>query len=212
MAIRSSNTQDPIPESDLDLWKELRAGRKSALQHLFLKYHDSLYRYGLAFCNHEASVKDSIQDLFYELWEKHSRLSRVDNVKAYLWVSFRRTLLKKLKNLNKSAALFECNLHQFGVVKSRETKIITDERVQINKQLLKKAVSTLSDKEHEALYLKYYEGMTYEEIQVIMDVNYQTTRNYIYRAIKNIREAIKEESVSEKTFIEASAVILMLFL
>lgn len=212
MAIRISNTKDPLPKSDSDLWEELRAGQKSALQHLFLKYHDSLYQYGLAFCNQKASVKDSIQDLFYELWEKHSRLSSVENVKAYLWVSFRRTLLKKLKNLNKSDALFECNLHQFGVVKSRETKMINGERVRINKQLLKNAISTLSDKEHEALYLKYYEGMTYEEIQVIMDVNYQTSRNYIYRAIKNIREAIKKESVSEKTIIEASAVILMLFL
>lgn len=208
MAVRNSNTNDMNPQSDSDLWEELRAGHKEALRHLFLRYYDDLYRYGLAFCSHENMVKDSIQDLFYELWEKHSNLSSADNVKAYLWVSFRRTLLKKIENLDRSTALFECNLQQIGIVESRESKMIKDERIKINKQLLKEAVSTLSDKEHEALYLKYYEGMSYKEIQMIMDINYQTARNYIYRAIKNIREVIKEGSVIGKTIIEASIIFL----
>lgn len=200
------------PKSDIDLWDDLRAGRKSALRQLFLKYHDDLYRYGLAFCSHEPGVEDSIQNLFYELWEKHADLSRVDNIKAYLWVSFRRALLKKLKDLNKTTALFECKLQQFGMAQSRETVIIKDERISINKKLLEEALATLSDKEHEALYLKYYEGMSYEEIQMIMDVSYQTARNYIYRAISNLRETIEKDKFQANIPLQSIVFLLLLLL
>lgn len=201
-----------ISKLDLDLWDDLRAGQKEALQQLFLRYHDDLYRYGQAFCSHKASVKDSIQDLFYELWEKHARLSRVDNVKAYLWISFRRTLIKKLKKLKKSVRLFETEVKHVGVAASTETVMIEKERICINKQLLKKALTTLSEKEREALYLKYYEGMSYREIQMIMDISYQTARNYVYRAIGNLRETIETQLDTKTASVKPEIMLLLLFL
>ena len=54
------------------------------------------------------------------------------------------------------------------------------------KKNLKSAFDELSDRQKEILYLKYYSEMDYEEITQIMDMNYQSARNLVSRAIQKL--------------------------
>ncbi|MFP3345370.1 sigma-70 family RNA polymerase sigma factor, partial [Halomonas sp. SIMBA_159] len=58
---------------------------------------------------------------------------------------------------------------------------------------LKEAINQLTPKEREVLYLKFYEGMNYEEIEQIMSVSYQTSRNYVYRALQSLKAILTSE-------------------
>lgn len=189
-------SQRSISESDEVLWAKLRKGNKDALRTLFLRYHDSLFQYGLSICSTRPLIKDCLQELFFQLWKKRESLSEVQKVKGYLWISFRRRLMRKLKAENKNGSITEPLLPEMDKYFSAERAIIQKEQKADSHRLLQKGLDTLSRREREVLFLKYFEGMSYSEIEEILGIEYQTARNYIYRAITRLRDTLEEEGAT----------------
>lgn len=182
-----------ISLSDEELWAKIKEGQKKSFRALFLRYYDSLFNYGLSVCTEEEVVEDCLQELFYQLWERRTGLSDVQNVRGYLWISFRRRLMKQIKKRHssrKKSVQFDVNMKK---VISIERDIIDKEKQQQNHQKLQQVFEDLSTREREVLFLKYYEGMSYSEIGTILDVEYQTVRNYMYRAIDRLRKSFEKE-------------------
>ena len=65
--------------------------------------------------------------------------------------------------------------------------MVADEQHGENHQQLQQALQQLSDRQREAVYLKYEKGLSYDEICTIMDINYQSARNLVATAIKSLR-------------------------
>ncbi len=189
------STHHSISQSDEELWEQLKEGHKQSLRTLFLRYYDALFRYGLSVCSREELIEDCLQELFYQLWERRGDLSDVQNVKGYLWISFRRRLMGQLKKKNESdnkSVQFEAKMKK---VMSIEGTIIDSEKRDRTHERLRQVFADLSTREREVLFLKYYEGMSYSEIEEILGLEYQTVRNYMYRAIDRLREIFKKEGI-----------------
>jgi RNA polymerase sigma-70 factor (ECF subfamily) len=56
--------------------------------------------------------------------------------------------------------------------------------------LLIQAFDRLSNRQKEVVYLKYYLGLSYDEVSEIMEVNYQVARNLLYLAIRSMKKMI----------------------
>ena len=48
----------------------------------------------------------------------------------------------------------------------------------------------LSSRQREAIFLKFYEEMDYQEVAAAMDINYQSVRNLIFNGIKKLRDIL----------------------
>lgn len=181
---------------DRALWSELRKGNKDALRTLFLRHHDSLFQYGLALCSQKPMVEDCLQELFCQLWESQERLSKVEKIKGYLWICFRRRLMKHLKAKSRDIQHHTSFMGDMKQEQSIEKTIISREQQASNHKALNQVVDLLSMREREVLYLKYYEGMSYSEIEQVLGIRYQTARNYVHRAINRLREAFEQEDIT----------------
>lgn len=53
---------------------------------------------------------------------------------------------------------------------------------------LDQAMSRLSDRQREIIHMKYLQELDYDEIARIMDLNYQSARNLVNRAITALRK------------------------
>ena len=62
--------------------------------------------------------------------------------------------------------------------------------MQKQKEVLLAALDELSPRQREIIYLRFYQNLSYEEIADIMDLNYQTSRNLLYKAIRSLRGLI----------------------
>lgn len=187
--------------SDEELWAKLKGGHKKSLRTLFLRYYDSLFSYGLTVTSKEEVIEDCLQELFYQLWDQRDNLSQVQKVKGYLWISFRRRLMKKLKKRNRknrSAVSLRDGMKK-GI--SVEKAFITDEQTTYIHKKLAQICAELTQREREVLFLKYYEGMSYSEIEQILDLEYQTVRNYMYRAIERLRKIFEREGIKIALFL-----------
>lgn len=170
------------------LWKRMQAGDKEALAALFRRHYPILYDYGLKLSQQEELAKDSIQEVFAYIWEKREKISAVNSAPAYLLVALRRHLLKALEQQSKQhTSLREFDLLQERQNFSHEDFLILQETEKAESEALERALQEIPPRVREALYLKTYSDLSYQEIAVIMRVSPQVARNYVSEAFQRLR-------------------------
>lgn len=173
------------------LWNNFREGSDQAFSDLFDLYSETLYRYGLKFDLDCDLVKDSIQDVFVHLYN-HKNLPSVDNPKYYLLRALKNNLLNKLAKQKQIPTVSLQDLPFLVEYEMSEIENISDvdERDDLEEKL-KFVIELLPPRQKEALYLRFQLEMSYEEISDMLSLNYQSTRNLIHRAVKNVRSHIE---------------------
>jgi RNA polymerase sigma factor (sigma-70 family) len=169
-------------------WKEFCEGDKKAFGEIAEFHYGALHHYGTRFTSDRDIIKDCLQDLFVQIWEKRELLHEVTSMKSYLFQSVRNNLIYILKKRSLFLDVEQVDLEKLESEISPETSWIIDED-QLSTQLkLKEAISQLPKRQKEALYLRYYQNMSYEEIAAIMGLKRQAVANYLQYGIQKLRE------------------------
>jgi RNA polymerase sigma factor (sigma-70 family) len=169
------------------LWKSFLEGNKEAIGTIFLLFHDDLYRYGLKLSGNTNLAEDSIQDLFLQLWKNRQNLRPIDNVKPYLFKSFRNHVIDNLELQNPVMQIESDFEHPFEVTFSHEDFIIRQQVSEENLLKITDALNNLSSRQREAIYLRFFEELDFETIAIIMDMNVQSVRNTLHRGLQALR-------------------------
>lgn len=176
---------------DINLWKRVVNDDSSdAFSALFRKYYKPLLNYGLQLVPRNQLVKDSIQELFFTIWDKRDRLSEIENVSSYLYISFRRTLFRQIKiyqTWHKRDQIYFAETFNDNRLDT-EQLLIVEEIDRETKRSLQKAFENLNGYQKEVAFLKFYSGLSNEEICKVMGVKKESVYNYTYRAISILKE------------------------
>jgi len=175
-------------KDDRLLWQKLKSGDKNALEVIFRNEADALCKYGRKFTPDKDLIADCLQDLFVELWRTKETIGSTDNIRKYLFVSFRRRLIKDLNKENKTKSLDPDTDLKEEITFSVENTWIENEDTIQKSEALTSAISKLSSRQQEILYLKFYNDMDYDQITEIMHLNYQSARNLVTRALESLRK------------------------
>ena len=172
-----------------ELWSQLKAGDKNALEKIYRTHVDLLFKYGCRFSTNTQLVEDCVQDLFMEIWRNRKGLSQTDSIKRYLLASIRRKIIKHLEK-GKKLVSTEDHDPSFELEIAIEERLINAETKVAMSQQLKRAFDSLSKRQKEAVYLKYYAGLDYEDIENVMDIGYQSLRNLVSNALKKMKQNV----------------------
>ncbi|MBD3270615.1 sigma-70 family RNA polymerase sigma factor [Candidatus Peregrinibacteria bacterium] len=182
-------------KNDFEVWEAIKNSNENAFSLIFQHYYNFLYNYGLNITSDKDMVKDSIQDLFINIWKSRRKLGEVSSIKFYLLISYKHLLFKKLKKKKRNnEQIQDFSSGKTPVEISVETKMINQQNntEQINK--INHNLSLLSKRQKEAIYLRFYKGFEYQEISSIMSLNYQSVRNLIHEGIKKIKNNLNNNS------------------
>lgn len=173
-------------DQDSEHWTSLRNGSYEAFNVLYFKHVDGLLKYGFRITTDVALLKDVMQELFLEIWLKRGKLSDVTHVNLYLMKAFRYKLLKALqKSTVISIETIEDLLKEIEVYDDEENEFIQERRHQLSQIL-----EILPDRQKEVIHLKYYQNFDNKQISDILNVNYQSVSNLLYRALNSIKEKL----------------------
>jgi RNA polymerase sigma factor (sigma-70 family) len=176
--------------SDHTLWNQLRVGDEEAFSSLFERYYSTLVNYGKTLMSGEDRVKDCVQDVFVDLWTYRHKLNEAIVVKAYLISSVRKRIARfnqrdhifsNIKTVDSLDFLFDFTI---------EDRLIADETTAKKVAQLNKSINKLSARQKEALYLRYHQGLTVEQVSEVLHLNYQSTKNLLHRAILHLRKEL----------------------
>ncbi|UCS92199.1 RNA polymerase sigma factor [Echinicola marina] len=178
--------------SDVEIWEAFKQGDEEAFNYIYRMFVPGMYNYGVHLVSDEGIVKDCIQILFINIRRKRAKLSKVNNIRGYLYTILYRELIKMYeKKNNVSIDSLEYSSCKFPIEVSHETKLIREELTNERLEQLELAMEKLPARQREALLLLYKEGLSYKDITEIMgfkDIKY--ARNLIYRGLENLRSKI----------------------
>jgi len=179
------------------LWERFRKGEGEAFKQIYELYFDDLLNYGLYICHKEAMVEDAIHDVFVDLFHFKKKLAVSVNIKYYLFTCLRRKLLKSIQanaNLNFGCEIDFENL--LGGDDGQEKHMIQQEADQKFIFLLKEQFDKLSDLQKEIIYLRFVQGLGFDQISKMMDISIQSSRTLLYRSIKFLRTKLNESDLN----------------
>lgn len=173
------------------LWSQFKNGSKNALESIYRNHINDLINYGYRITADADLIKDSIHDLFIELWKSRENLSDVVEPEFYLFKALRNKLYRALNGAS-YVSLSEMKITSDAFsTEFVELEIIEKEQNNIRNANLQHLINILPLRQHEVIYLRYYHNLSYESIAGIMGMNYQSVLNLMHRAIGNLRKNMK---------------------
>ncbi len=169
-----------------EAWNKFKEGDFNSLGLLFEIYYNELYYYGIKIVDLPELVKDTIQDLFADVWERRDKMVLVNNFKAYLIISLRRELIRRITKIRKDSKSEEVTTLQFSF--SAEDFLIHNEETQNQSRLLAQSLGRLTERQREVILLRFFHDLEFSEISQVLEMNVQSVRNLLFRSLEKIRK------------------------
>ncbi|MEO7977264.1 sigma-70 family RNA polymerase sigma factor [Flavobacterium sp.] len=193
---------------DHKLWSKLKAGDEKSFSLLFEKYYKDLISYGNSLSPYEEKVQDCVQDVFADVWVYRKSLQEDVIVKAYLLSSVRKRIARLFERDHIFRKTTSTDAIEFLFDFSIDHELIHDEVTAEHVLHLNTLLNDLPPRQKEALYLRYHQGLSVEQIAELLNVNYQSANNLLYRGLLKLR---KEWKGNLPTIIAVSAGLLQFY-
>ncbi len=140
---------------------------------------DGVYRFILKNIKNEHKAKDTVQEAFMKLWEKHENIEAA-KAKSYLFTTAYHCMIDTIRK-DKRMELND-DLHRKSEIREMNAPDL--------KEILQQALDQLPEIQKNVVLLRDYEGYNYEEIGEICNLNPSQVKVYIYRARLSMKKFI----------------------
>ncbi|WP_205509979.1 RNA polymerase sigma factor [Longitalea arenae] len=179
-------------QEDRSLIIQIRSDDYAAFTLLYNKYIRQLTQYGLKFIPDLPAVEDCLHDVFVWLWTNRHKLQIHSSVKSYLFKSVRTTILHLLQKQQRLQSLNADDGpgYRFELELTPESLVEQNESQRQLRQQIENVLQKLTAKQKEVIYLRYYEGLNFEDIARNMNLSVKACYKLMGRAIATLKESI----------------------
>ncbi|MBX9108415.1 RNA polymerase sigma factor [Parabacteroides johnsonii] len=171
--------------SDEYLLALLGKGDEQAFTIIYQRYHKLLYVVAYKYLKNDCSAKDSVQQIFYRLWESRSVLIINMNLRNYLYTMLKNHLLNEIRN-NYMAMEKNYELAQ-EKVEYEDDLLDNIEKKEIEEQLYQ-AINGLPEQKKQVCLYKLRGNLSNLEIANKMGISVPTVKTHYAQAVKMLRE------------------------
>lgn len=173
--------------TDAKIWDDFLQGSKAAYSFMYEKYARLLYNYGYKIAQDRQLTEDCLQDLFLTILETRERLGQTDSIKFYLMRSLRREIIRKLNGQQRFLSGAE-NEIDFKVEFHYEPTWLDSQISREQSEAVLRELNQLPARQKEALFLKFFDNLSYDEIAGIMGIETTSAYKVIYKAIAALQK------------------------
>lgn len=171
-----------------DIWKEIQSGSEAAFEVLFRENYPGLCRYACQFLNDADESEETVQDTFYNIWEKRTSINIQGSPSSYLYRAVHNRCMNRLRKdkvrleyaNDYKASQTDSGVKQAGI-ETRELEIRISE-----------AVESLPAQCQQVFRLSRYHDLKYSEIAVELGISVKTVENHMGKALRILREKLSE--------------------
>ena len=177
--------------SDESLYRRYLDGDETGLDRLMEKYGDALTLYINGYLHDVHEAEERMMDVFVYLFVKRPVI-RDGGLKAYLYKAARHGALRGKSRRRPVFSLADVEVEADGRALVEEV-VGTKERDRI----LHLCMAELHPEYREALYLTYFEGMSYAQAAEVMGKNVKQITNMVYRGKGSLRGLLEREGITD---------------
>lgn len=178
-------------ESDFELMDRLKAGDQSAMQALYARHHQRLYRFVMRQIRDEMMAEDIVNDVFLDCWRQAGKFEGRSKVSTWLTsISYNKSIsyLRKKREQQMGDGEAEALIDEAD---SPQDSVMKDDKG----DHIRQAINQLSRDHAAVIDLAYYHEMSVNEIAEILDVPANTVKTRLFHARKNLHEILVEAGV-----------------
>jgi len=178
------------------LWeKYVEENNERAFSSLFTLIASDLHSYGVSLGYNSDDVNDAIQDVFINLHCNKKTNIKGDTIKFYLLRSVKNRLID-MDRMRKPVSELSNNMVDFSIQLSIEDEYIDREHIHLVKEQVSEILNQLTAHQKEIVYLRYIEGLEYDQIADILNLNVQNIRGQVFKALQKLRKLSPQEQTS----------------
>lgn len=181
--------------SDAELWCDFLQGSKPAFACLYETFAPILYNYGYKIAQDRALTEDCIQDVFLTLLERREHLSTTTSIKFYLFCALRREIVKRLKERQSHADWNEESDLNFSVRFSTQSSWLDERESQELSGRILRILNELPPRQKEALFLRFYDDLPYDQIARIMEIGQTSAYKVVYKALASLQKKLPDPAL-----------------
>ncbi len=175
-----------LPAEQFATWsRQLRSGDAEGFRSLYHHTYDTLHRYVWYYTRDGEAASDVLQEVYLKLWQVRRRLDPHRSLKALLYRMARNLALNHIRAQQR---------HQHAPLAGLEGAFSFDAPDTLDASRLEICircwVDALPPRQQEAFRLSRYEGLTHEEIALVMHLAPKTVNNHIVLALQTLRQKL----------------------
>ncbi len=177
---------------DVQLILRLQAGDETAFREVFDRFNQKIYGLACHFLKNKEQGKEVVQETMLRFWEHRLKLSTDYALAPYVYTIARRVTLNMLRQAASSRAA-SMKLWQSVPAYHNDTEeaILGADLERVTVQIL----NILPPRQQEIFRLSRFEGLSYEEIAVRMNISTHTVKYHMMAALKVLRTHFNEAEI-----------------
>jgi len=178
--------------SDECLVARVAHGDRQALQLLFGRHQQRVYRFALRLVGNSATAEDIVSEVFLELWRRAASFERRAQLSTWLLAITRNKALSALR------ARVDQPLDDAMAEAIPDPAITAEESLQASERsaVLRQCLERLSPAHREIIDLVYYHGKSVDEVAAIVGVPAATVKTRMFYARKRLAELVKDAGIT----------------
>ncbi|MGF1461334.1 MAG: sigma-70 family RNA polymerase sigma factor [Leptolyngbyaceae cyanobacterium] len=175
---------------DADVFQAMRSGSLSALETLYQRYGEAVYRLALRMLGNIQEAEDITQDIFVELWQKSSYDPTRGSMIVFLLTMTRSRVLNRLKRNHAHKVRLTQWLKE-PQTSSRDTPFENASLEELSVQVTN-ALKALPDSQRLVLEMAYYDGLSQSEITKRLNIPIGTVKSQSRRSLLKLRKLLQD--------------------
>ena len=159
----------------------------SSFEWLYRHFIHTLLDYSYKICQEKALAEDAVQNVFTYLLLHRQQLPLPQSVKFYLLRCVRNELLKLLRKQQREQ-LFETVLQLEAATTQPPALDAFLQKEQL--AALQQYINRLPARQKEVIYLRFFHGLSYAEIAVVMEIDQRSAYKTVYKALETLRQIV----------------------
>jgi RNA polymerase sigma-70 factor (ECF subfamily) len=186
--------------TDEELLLEYRStGQRGMFEKLVHRYERELYTYLYRYLRNTAAAEDAFQQTFTQVLEKCSTFDSNREFRPWLYkIATNQAIDRKRRVKNRPVVSIDGHFRNDAdspsfaeMLESNETEPAEEAMEKELVYQVRKAVDKLPEKQKQAIYLIYFQGLTYREAAEVVGVHSATLSWWIKNAVKRLNVLLK---------------------
>lgn len=157
---------------------------------LFVRQHiDSLLRFAHSITGSSDSAHDVVQDVFISIWTRGNEWAPRSALTPYLFSAVRNRALNLIK-ADRNKQRFEARVLADSDIEDNRLNPVADD-VFVSERV-KSALDALTIRQREAVHLRYFEGLTLQEVSQILNIDMRATKRLLARSLSTLSDPLSD--------------------
>lgn len=173
------------------LAERLADSDRSALEAVFRRLSEPVFRYVAGMVDDEAEARDITQDTFLRLWSAREELAEVESLPAYVF----RVARNRVYNRQRDRRTREKRSSELESAVPPSRPDAPDEELEARqlRALVDSWLDELPERQREAVVLSRREELSHEEIGDVMGISPHTVNNHIVNGLEKLRRRARRD-------------------